>query len=60
MLSESSLESSTMVSNKGEGARIRIGKSKVQTKNSNREGLWCTYYKKPRHTTLSFMARKLL
>lgn len=60
MLSESGSNGSTMVSNKGEGARLTTGKSEVQTKNSNREGLWCTYCKKPRHIALSFMGRKLL
>ena len=50
MLSEPNSEGSATVSNKGEGARLRTGKTEVQAKTSNREGLWCTYCKKPRNT----------
>ena len=48
MLSEPNTKGSAMVSNKGEGARLRSGRS--ETKTSNCEGLRCTYCKKPRHT----------
>ena len=43
-------DGSALVSNKGEGSRQRGGKSGTQGRPNNREGLWCTYCKKPRHT----------
>ena len=48
MLNEPWTEGSAMMTNKRERARLRTGKSKA--KNTNCEGLWCTYCKKPRHT----------
>ena len=53
MLNETNLESSAMVSNKGVGARFRARKE-VQSRTSNREGVWCTFCKKPRHTQETF------
>ena len=38
-----------MTSNK-EGVRFKVGKLGAQTKNLGREGQWCSYCKKPRHT----------
>jgi len=36
-----------MMSNKGEGSWPRPGRTIAQARASSREGLWCTYCKKP-------------
>ncbi|XP_052204388.1 uncharacterized protein LOC127809557 [Diospyros lotus] len=51
MLRESATDGSAMAVNKGEGTRPRSGRIEAQTQANGREGLWCTYCKKPRHTS---------
>jgi len=46
ILYEYNPEGSTLMATNKEGAKFKLGKTEVQTKNSSREGQWCSYCKK--------------
>lgn len=52
MLGETSSKGSAMLTNKGEGTKFitQQGKSEGSSKSQGKDGLWCTYCEKPKHT----------
>ena len=52
MLGEISSEGSAMLTNRREGSKSRFQQRRVdgQSKSQRKEGLWCSYCKKPKHT----------
>lgn len=49
MLTDYSPEGSALFIKNKEGDGMRFGRSVTQTRNTSREGQWCTHCKKPRH-----------
>ena len=52
MLGETSSEGLAMLTNKGEGPKFKSQQGKIDgpSKSEGKEGLWCSYCKKPKHT----------